>query len=257
MSQTTYSQEMDVAVAGLEAYGGDYPARKLTRNNPSEEIDYGKGVVKITGDDDGVKLPSAGGDVFEGVALLDFNKSAGLYEVNSALNCMVGGCVYVTVDQTVTPDSSVYCRYAGRAQVQTIVFDADIITGNTVAGTVNGTAVSQAFTVDHLTTMTALAVLIAAVSGVTSAVVGGAGNRTITVTSSSHETDVTLGTFTVTGGVSQAGNVITETVNSVSDSLIGTFRGDADTSTALAVSGAKFREGAAAGGLAVLEINLP
>lgn len=98
------------------------------------------------------------------------------------------------------------------------VFSADLVTSNTVNATVNGVAITPVvFTTSHLVTMQAVANAIAAIPSVSSATVGGANNRTITIVSEvGTATDVTV--FTVTGGASQATVTTTE-------SQSGTFFG--------------------------------
>lgn len=98
------------------------------------------------------------------------------------------------------------------------VFSADLITGNTVNFTVNGVAITPVvYATSHLATMQAIANAIAAIPSVSSAVVGGASDRTITIISNpGTATAVTVAT--VTGGASQA--TITTTA-----SQSGTFFG--------------------------------
>lgn len=101
-------------------------------------------------------------------------------------------------------------REANVAKVMTITLDADLITGNTIAATVNGSAVAQAFDTSHLNTMNAFAAAIDAVEGVASAVVGGVGNRIITVTAEpGYELSITGAS--VSGGASQAGVTLATT----------------------------------------------
>ena len=84
------------------------------------------------------------------------------------------------------------------------VFSADLITGNTVNFTVNGVAITPVvYATSHLATMQAVANAIAAIPSVSSATVGGANNRTITIISNVG-TATTVTVATVTGGASQA-----------------------------------------------------
>lgn len=84
------------------------------------------------------------------------------------------------------------------------VFSADLITGNTVNATVNGVAITPVvYATSHLATMQAVANAIDAIPSVSSATVGGANNRTITIISNVG-TATTVSVFTVTGGASQA-----------------------------------------------------
>ena len=100
----------------------------------------------------------------------------------------------------------------------TIVLDADLVASNSVAGTVNGTALTATvYATSHLATMTAIAAKIAAIDGVLSATVGGTSNRTITVLAENGET-IALTSFAVTLGAGQAGVTLAHTT---SDVLLG------------------------------------
>lgn len=108
------------------------------------------------------------------------------------------------------------------SNVQTITWDGDFVTGNTITGsiTINGTVnnLSQAFTVDHNSTIAALEVQIEALTGLTSSV---SAARQITITSDPdiiYNGVASIGTFTVAGGASQA-------VDTIATSVAGTFEG--------------------------------
>ena len=101
------------------------------------------------------------------------------------------------------------------AQVQTLVLDADLVASNTLAVSVNGTVVSTVFATDHVTTMGAMATALAATAAIGTAVVGGAGNRTITMTAAKPGVPFTLSSASVTGGASQAAVVLAETTANV------------------------------------------
>jgi len=89
------------------------------------------------------------------------------------------------------------------ARVQTITFDADIVTGNTANVTVDGgTPIAEAFVTDHDTTMANLATSIQSEAGVVTAVVSSP--RVITITGAVVDTAVVLTVLTVTGGATQA-----------------------------------------------------
>lgn len=258
MSQTAYSNDPARAADGLLYDAAGSPKKLDTYNNPAEDISYGRGVVKVVGDEDGVKLPSANGDTFIGIAIREGGSELDHYKAASPMSVARRARVWAKVDQTVTADDPVFVRYAGKAQVQTFVLSADAITGNTIAVTVDGVDLTQAFDTNHLTTMNALAAQIQAQPGVSTAVVGGSGNRTITVTGAVNGQDVELTDEGITGGVSQATITITETVAGISDSRKGQFRKDADSSTAKDVSAnATFFLGASAGDYAAIDVNLP
>ncbi len=77
----------------------------------------------------------------------------------------------------------------------TIVFSGDVLTGQTITGSVNGTAISVPFDTDMAGTMADLDTAVSAVQGVAGAVVA---SRTLTITASS-EYPLDIGDFTVTG----------------------------------------------------------
>lgn len=86
-----------------------------------------------------------------------------------------------------------------------IVLNQDLVTGNTITIVFNTiqTLPIVTFATSHLDTMNAIAVVIANQPQIASAVVGGTANRTITV-SMKEAVEVTITTFSVTGGASQA-----------------------------------------------------
>jgi len=212
--------------------------------------------------------------------------------------------------------------YAVRLPAQNqsvVVLDADLVTSNSIAVSVNGVALTPiVFAVDHDTTMLAIATAIALQPNIDTAVVSDANNRTITVIADQGQV-ATVDSFVVTLGASQAGAVITngtqdsfygvalrtqnkENLNNASgttgpapynegdavsmlrqgkvlvyvdqdvtsddpvymrivagagDSLIGRFRKDADSGSAILVADATYTVGATDGGLATLEFNKP
>lgn len=102
--------------------------------------------------------------------------------------------------------------------LSTTVLSADLIASNSVAVSVNGVALTPiVFATSHLATMTAIAAAIDAQPGIASAVVGGANNRTITVTADQGGVAV-VNSFVVTLGASQATATIT---NGTQDTLYG------------------------------------
>lgn len=91
----------------------------------------------------------------------------------------------------------------------TATASAALVTGNSIAGTVNGVALSStAFEVDSDTTMAKLAAKIAAVAGVKSATVtevaGNTSDDRVIVVLPEDPNQVIAMSFTVTGGASQA-----------------------------------------------------
>lgn len=108
----------------------------------------------------------------------------------------------------------------------TAVFSADLVTSNSVAGTVNGVALTATvFATDHATTMAALgAKIVAALAALTvpivaTATVGGASNRTLTI--DAKDAHVLLASFVVTLGGSQATVTLTNGTSDTVDQFLG------------------------------------
>lgn len=102
-------------------------------------------------------------------------------------------------------------RSLGVRHVVTLTFSADLITGNSVGMTVNGTPIDAvAFTTDHDTTLEALAVELVASTVILQATVTGA--REITITALNPGVTLAFTAILVSGGASQAtGVAATET----------------------------------------------
>ena len=254
MSQISYSDTMLAGVAGQ--IGSSVPRTVKSYNNPDEIIYHGRAAAKISGDDDGCELPNGSGADIIGVSLRDLGNIDGYYETKSSVALMKDGEVYVEVEEDVTPDDDVYVRHTGKAQVQTFVLDADLVSSNVITVDVNGETLSTTFATNHLTTISALATLIQAQPDVATAVVGGSGNRTITITAETDK-EIELENEEVTLGASQAGITITETTAMILTTDRGKFRTDSDSSTALQITNARFLSSASAGGVALLSIKLP
>lgn len=267
MSQTVVTDQ-GLPEDGMKAdLVDDYVVSKVAEG----ALPFGRYVNIGTDADKQAKLPEASGDVTTvgknvGVVLHSHAMESSLtesprYPDKSLVSVVRKGTVYVKPEQAVSPSDSVFVRFKGKKQVQTLVFDADIVTGNTINGSVDGVAITPVpFNTSHLTTMNDLADAIEAASAdVLSATVGGSGNRTITVISVA-EKEADLEDFEVTGGASQAGNVITETHQMMSANDVGKFRKDADNdesagATAAALPNAGFLTSNSAGLPVVLEIG--
>ncbi len=254
MSQLSYSLSVREGKAGLIAYAGNGPKTIGTLNNPVDEIPFGRAVAKVSGADGQCELPDGSGADILGVAVIDSATENTSYVALSAVGYMSKGEIYVEVEEAVTGDDDVYVRHSGRFQVQTIVFSADIITGNTISVDIDGVTITQAFDTNNATTVAALAAKIQLEPGVSTAASNG--TDTITVTSAVKGTDVVIDEEGITGGASQATITIAETVVGVADADRGLFRNDADSSTAIQITNARWIQGAAAGGFAILSINL-
>lgn len=102
-----------------------------------------------------------------------------------------------------------------------LVFSADLVSSNSVAGTVNGTALTATvYATSHAATMAAIATKIEAIDGVASATVGGANDRTITVLAEDG-TAISASGFVVTLGASQATVTQTNTTTDVFQGVSG------------------------------------
>jgi len=262
--QLNYNQSFQPAVAG----GLIYPFEEntiLTYSNPTEQIQWGRGVVLHTfgGGGGGVppsglcRLPAAVGDAgnFLGVALRDTSSMNNYHEQYSAVAVLRRGQVAVQVEQNVTDLSTVFVRYAARSQVQTLTFSGATVTGNIISVNVDGFVVSVTFTIDNATTLAALATAIQARPRVLTALSDGA--SVITVTTQLNQQPISINSATVTGGASQP--TITRAITSAGamDDDRGNFRADADNSTAFAVTTAKYLTAANAGQIAIVDLNIP
>jgi len=274
MAQLDYPIEQSIGLPGQLADSGLHDIR--TYNNPEDLIKFGRAVAKVIGDEDGIQLPNVLDADIVGVALRDatkegFSVPGGLqvepgddgpdllfesYLPRTAVSVLREGRVYVQVEQDVTPDDPVFIRFNGRSQVQTITLDADLVIGNKFSMNVDGVSISELFAVDHLTTMNNMAAQIQAQPRVATAVVGGVGNRTITVMAASHGRDVLLENAVVAGGAVQANVTIAEIVIGVSDTNKGLFRTNDDGATALQLNDARYLRAASAGHVTTLQLNL-
>lgn len=99
------------------------------------------------------------------------------------------------------------------AQVQTIVFSGNLVSGNTINGKVNGVAITAVpFNTSNAQTLTDLATTLQATAAIGTA--SSNGTNTITCTSAKAGVTFTLSDFVVSGGASQATAAITTTVDS-------------------------------------------
>lgn len=261
--QLNYNQSFQPAVAG----GLIYPFEEntiLTYSNPTEPIQWGKGVVihTIGGGGGGTppsnlcRLPNAGGDAanFVGVALRDTSSMNNFHDQYSAVAVLRRGQVAVQVEQNVTDTSPVFVRYAARSQIQTLTFSAPTVTGNVISVNVDGFVVSVTFTTDNATTLAALATAIQARPRVLTALSDGV--SVITITTQLNQQPIQINSASVTGGASQPTIARATTSPGASDGDRGNFRADADSSTAFAVTTARYLTAANAGGIAIVDFNI-
>lgn len=253
--QTSYSNTMAVAQAGQLADSG--PKDVLSRNNPAVAVPFGVAVCESTGDDE-CKLPttSAEASASIGVALrtqaIETSTSASSeYPTKSQVSVLRRGRVFVAVEQSVSKGDLAFVRYAtgiaDSTKTQKGAFRRNY-DGTAQVATLTPTPVNSAQyrvevdgrTYDYLADGSATAAEI--VTGLTAAMTADAdcsvnpsGSATLILTAKTPGKP-----FRVTADGNMA--IAATTANAAS---------------AAPVTGAKFLSSAAAGGLAVLEVNLP
>ncbi|MCP4481409.1 MAG: hypothetical protein GY817_01085 [bacterium] len=253
MSQDSYKTNPAIGYAGLEQGIGDRFARSFI--NPTDVIPFGRGVVKEAAVENGIKLPSTSSDRFEGISIAARGEQVSdEFALNKDIPVLKRGSILVAVEEAVNGDDDVYMRFDGKSQVQTITFDADLITGNTIDLKIDGVAMTQvAFNSDHATTMGDIATqILANFSQIATCTVD---TRTLTLTQANHGTDFAITEVTVLAGTSQAGATVAETIEAISDSDKGKFRNDADSTTAVKINNARFTKDSV-DGLVEIDINV-
>lgn len=263
-AQLSYNHDQEIGIPGQLADSGANDV--LSRIAEDDIIPFGRVVVNGTNKDTQAKLPAASTDITNalkvlGVALHSHARESSKndtqtgYKKEDTASVLHKGRVYVEAEEAMTPESSIYVRYSGKKQVQTITWDGDFVTSNTVNGKVNGSAISQVtFASDQATTIAAVAAAIKAGSNdIESATV--TDTREITVTSVLDK-EVTISDFVVAAGASQAVDTIAETVARVLSSERGKIRTDADSSSAAQLANARLLSSASgAGAIVTLELN--
>lgn len=117
------------------------------------------------------------------------------------------------------PGVSVTSLTIGRELVQTLTFDADLVTDNVINGKSGGVAIAPVtFATDHDTTMASIATAITTANAKidTAAVTGGGGSRVITVTSLEAEMNQPLTDWIVTLGATQSEATVADVQGTVS-----------------------------------------
>jgi len=230
MSQDTVSRTQDLSVPGV--LSSLNPKTVRTYENLNEIIPFGRGVDKISGQENGAKLPDVGGsgDLL-GVVIRDLNRGAvaeaEAYPINSAIGVLKKGSIYVEVESAVDTDDSVYVRYIGKPHRQTVTLDIDLEASNTVDFEIDGVAVTQIpWNTSHNQTMTDICTQVLAdfsqIATCTASV------KVLTITGAVRGTEFVFSDWVVAGGSNQAVVTIAETIVAMVDSLRGKFRKDAD-----------------------------
>lgn len=258
--QTSYRTDF---VLGNEGAMADMSDSDIRTFNADAYIPFGHYVARKSGTDNFAKPPVTSAEITDlknvaGIARENpslESKNDGLkpgYSAGNLLPVVSAGRVIVRVEEAVTPDSDVFVRFAGKPQIQDLVFSAALITGNVTNGDVNGAAITPiTYATSNAATLTAIAAAIQAHPDVETAVSDG--TDTITVTGVTDK-EVALTNFVVTGGASQATVSVTETQALTNTNLRGAFRASADSSTAAQLSSARYLKTAALGELTVVEI---
>jgi hypothetical protein len=228
--------------------GGRYDAQDceiISGTVHSAVMPFGRGVVceagTIVGEGKFV-TPISDSNAFVGLSLRDMTKVNSEYVLTDTCAVAKEGVLWVETEEAITSrnNSAVYMRFVGKRQVQTFVLSADLIGSNVLSAKFNGIPLSYEYDTSHVLSMGAFATLIAALPFVHSAVVGGANNRTITITA---EMDVSIAVTDedIAGGISQATITITETVHPIASTDAGKFRAtDSDGGTCVLVYGARW-----------------
>lgn len=248
--QTSYATKFTRGVAGDVVTAN--PKRVSTKANGTTAVEFGRGLVQSSSDPEQARIPQSGdtaGDLI-GISRRDLKVEAPAdgsvaveYPTYSAMGVIEEGDVYVQTEESVSPSDDVYMRVTGKAQVQVITFDADLITGNDTDLKIDGVSMTTVpFNASHTQTMTDLAAQIQTQFSQVTTAVSNAVARTITMTAANtgEDGEFVVSDLAVTGGASQASGVVTESVASVNDSEAGKFRNDSDSSTAVQITNAKF-----------------
>lgn len=237
--QTSYTINMVKAFPGVIA---DLRPREIDSKSWEDTVDGAFGIfaARGTGDDQAV-LPSTNtvADILGPIVAhqnieLDRGATSVVIEEDDSLNIMREGNIYVATEDACTPGAGVFVRYAGKSQVQTLVFDAALIASNVIDGDVGSASIaSVTYASSNADTLTAIAAAIETANTAVAAVSDG--TDTITVTTDLDAADQDLTNWVVTLGSTQAGTTVTETVEAIDSSTRGNVRTDADSTTAVAV----------------------
>jgi hypothetical protein len=262
-AQLNYSFDMEIGVEGQIA---DIRNKVVLSKSAEGVIPFGRVVVLGTDKDNQCKLPSQASDITNAKYTLGVSTSTQAiessddtdypaYKDEATVNVLKNGSVYMVAEDAMTAISDVYVRTTAVSQTQTLVFNADLVTGNKVNGLVDGTAISEVpFDTDNATTLTNLA---QAIENASTKVLSATSDGTHTITVVSRlDYDFVLSSFLVTSGASQASATITETVEPRLTSDLGKIRSDSDSGNASLISGLSIAKSASAGQLAMVEVLL-
>ncbi|MCP4482067.1 MAG: hypothetical protein GY817_04610 [bacterium] len=235
---------------GLSGQVSNSGLRTIKNYDASEgTVYYGRALQKVISKEIGSELLKASDGKFLGISVRNEASSKENYSQGHSVPVMKMGSIYVEVEESVTPDDPVYARFDGKLQIQTITFDADFVASNKI----NGFSVSEvSFDTDHATTISALATALKNLSEISDCTASG---RVLTITGSVKGLNVEISNIVVSGGASQAGSAVAETVKGIALAELGKFRKDSDGTTAVELTGVKFSENSV-DGLVELDVNI-
>lgn len=130
MSQTSYSINQSAAVSGQLGTAEPYSA--ISMNNPTDVIEFGRMVAKVSADENGVQLPSGGSADLLGVAIRKVHSEDSNYPAGSDVGVLRRGQIYVQVEQTVVAGDPVYVRHTDPGALGLGVFRKDADTSDAV-----------------------------------------------------------------------------------------------------------------------------
>jgi len=235
MSQTVYSDELDTGIPGLVSESNNRETSIGTYFSASNgALIAGTACKNGTGS---TAIPlDAGSDLILGIVMRDptVEDSTGLIDVDAgsmaypdewAVPILAQGNIWVAAEEPITPLDQVWVRFDSNPEIFTVTFDIDFVASNVINGLVGEETIAPVtFSVDHTTTLTALAAAIQALTGVATATVTGA--REITVTGAGILDLSPTTNFTVTLGVSQPADTVANVTGPSAGDVPGVFRTD-------------------------------
>lgn len=153
MAQLTYTEEQDVAFAGLLYDIGFTDIVSGVSQEASASIPFGIVIVRGT-IDDGVKLPTAEADIPRGVTVhslayeMDVTIDENGVRPKAMINVLRRGRIWVPVETDVVPGDKPHVRYAGTGQAGALRNSA--VSGETMDITSQGEFVSTSVTVGSI-----------------------------------------------------------------------------------------------------------
>lgn len=153
--------------------------------------------------------------------------AGGLVDSQSASTSLAGVTIEDATGNNTAADGTLKLFRTPVAQVQELIKDADLESGDAYLTDVDGVTINTAFITDNDTTLAAHATSIQAEAGVTTAVVtdNGTSDNVIVITAQTAGTAVVLTNFSITGGTPPTVTVTVTTGNASNPSLDWTDNG--------------------------------